>query len=87
MIHMPYFLRFAKNNLHLELGVGCLYSPRIREGLFPETRPAPVLLPQDCEMLPPFHRTGLGKWVSGILSSRKLRGATGTKKGGPKVRA
>ena len=21
MIHMPYFLRFAKNNLHLELGV------------------------------------------------------------------
>jgi hypothetical protein len=31
MSHMPYFLRFAKNNLHLELGVGCLYSPSCRE--------------------------------------------------------
>ena len=37
MIHMPHFLRLAKNNLHLELGVGCLYSASCREGLFPET--------------------------------------------------
>jgi hypothetical protein len=38
MIHMPYFLRFAKNNLHLELGVGCLYSTSCREEVFSETR-------------------------------------------------
>ena len=37
MIHMPYFLRFAKNNLHLELGVGSLYSPSCRELVFPES--------------------------------------------------
>src|SRR5918995_4549447 len=45
MSHMPYFLRFAKNNLHLELGAGCLYSPRIRVvGKFPETRFPPNII-------------------------------------------
>ena len=37
MIHLYYFLRFAKNNLHLELGVGCFYSTSCREGKFSET--------------------------------------------------
>jgi hypothetical protein len=37
MSHMHYFLRFAKNTLHLELGEGCLYSPTCREEGFSET--------------------------------------------------
>ena len=42
MIHLYYFLRFAKNNLHLELGVGCFYSTSCREGKFSETHIQPV---------------------------------------------
>jgi hypothetical protein len=47
LAHDPYapFLRFAKNNLHPELGVGCLYSPSCPEGKFSET------LIQLCESL------------------------------------
>ena len=37
MIYMHHFYVFAKNNLHLELGAGYPYLPRIREGLFPGT--------------------------------------------------
>ena len=42
MIYMHHFLRFAKNNLHLELGAGCLYSPRVRVGVFSKTHLQPV---------------------------------------------
>src|SRR5215207_9481582 len=34
----------------------------VSEGKFPETRRAPVLLPQEREMLPPSHRTGHGRY-------------------------
>jgi hypothetical protein len=37
MSHMHHFYVLLKNTLHLELGVGCLYSPSCREGRFSET--------------------------------------------------
>jgi hypothetical protein len=37
MSHMHHFYVLLKNTLHLELGVGCLYSPSCREGVFSET--------------------------------------------------
>jgi hypothetical protein len=35
-----------------------LFTELPRRGVFSETRTAPVLLAQDCEVLPPPHRTG-----------------------------
>ena len=67
MIYMHHFYVFAKNDLHLELGAGCLYSPRIREGVFPETRPGLV---RSAKLAIRFYRQGGPTYTAaaGLLS-------------------
>jgi hypothetical protein len=71
MSHMHYFYVLLKiPSLHLELGVGCLYSPSCREGVFLDTREAPVVLAQFPLDRTPLYRTGYERYSP---SFRELR--------------
>ena len=58
-------------NLRVEVVARCLYSPSCREGMFSETRPAPVLLAQ---VLPDRHPC-IGPATSGMRMASNGRGS------------